>query len=216
MALEMQWHPLLEVVWNGAYGDHPPVQQYNSAAVVFDLFFTANDKFDNISPDSIHIGGVSLFGGLPASELRLCYSMQFYASSSSPSDLVDGFCVDNTATLPYELWYFQDAGGIYPPDFNGLLNPAVDLPFAPPICFDVVHVSYICGDCDVSGGVDIDDVVYLISYIFSGGPPPNPLSVGDADCSGGVDIDDVVSLIAYIFSGGNAPCDTDGNGVPDC
>jgi hypothetical protein len=28
------------------------------------------------------------------------------------------------------------------------------------------------GDADESGAVDIDDVVYLIEYIFAGGPPP--------------------------------------------
>jgi hypothetical protein len=59
--------------------------------------------------------------------------------------------------------------------------------------------------------IDIDDVVYLIAYIFSGGPPPTPYpsASGDANCSCGapaVDIDDVVYLIAYIFSGGPAPC----------
>jgi hypothetical protein len=76
--------------------------------------------------------------------------------------------------------------------------------------------SWVCGDCNSSGGVDIDDVVHLIAYIFSGGPEPVPYESGDADCSGGVDIDDVVWLISYIFSGGNAPCDTDGDGVRDC
>jgi hypothetical protein len=76
--------------------------------------------------------------------------------------------------------------------------------------------SYVCGDADASGEVDIDDVVYLIAYIFSGGPAPDPYESGDANCSSDVDIDDVVYLIAYIFSGGNAPCDTDGNEVPDC
>ena len=80
----------------------------------------------------------------------------------------------------------------------------------------VVQVSYLCGDADVSGDVDIDDVVYLIAYIFSGGPPPDPIEAGDVDCSGDADIDDVVYLIAYIFSGGNSPCDTDGDGEPDC
>jgi hypothetical protein len=81
---------------------------------------------------------------------------------------------------------------------------------------------YICGDADGSGGdpaVDIDDVVFLINYIFASGPQPEPIEAGDADCSGGdpaVDIDDVVYLINYIFGGGYAPCDTDGNGVPDC
>jgi photosystem II stability/assembly factor-like uncharacterized protein len=75
---------------------------------------------------------------------------------------------------------------------------------------------WVCGDCDNSGGVDIDDAVYIINYIFASGSPPNPLDAGDADCSGGIDIDDVVYLIGYIFSGGNSPCDTDGDGEPDC
>jgi hypothetical protein len=75
---------------------------------------------------------------------------------------------------------------------------------------------YVCGDANSSSEVDIDDVVYLINYIFSGGLPPDPIESGDANCAGGVDIDDVVWLIAYIFSGGNAPCDTDGDAVSDC
>jgi hypothetical protein len=75
---------------------------------------------------------------------------------------------------------------------------------------------YVTGDADGSGGIDIDDVVYLITYIFSAGPPPMPLAAGDADCSGGVDIDDAVYLITYIFSGGHAPGDPDGDGSPDC
>jgi hypothetical protein len=59
--------------------------------------------------------------------------------------------------------------------------------------------------------IDIDDVVYLITYIFQGGPAPVPYASasGDANCSCGapaVDIDDVVYLITYIFQGGPPPC----------
>jgi hypothetical protein len=31
---------------------------------------------------------------------------------------------------------------------------------------------WLCGDADASGGVDIDDVVFLIDYVFSGGDAP--------------------------------------------
>jgi hypothetical protein len=62
------------------------------------------------------------------------------------------------------------------------------------------------GDADGSGEIDIDDVVFLIAYIFSSGPAPVPLQSGDCDCSGEIDIDDVVFLITYIFSSGPAPC----------
>jgi len=75
---------------------------------------------------------------------------------------------------------------------------------------------HICGDADGSEAVDIDDVVYLIQYIFAGGSAPAPLEAGDADCSGGVDIDDVVFVINYIFAGGPSPCDPDGDEIPDC
>jgi len=67
---------------------------------------------------------------------------------------------------------------------------------------------WICGDADSNGEVDIDDVAYLIAFIFGGGPAPDPLEAGDVDLSGEVDIDDVVYLIVYIFDGGPAPCES--------
>ncbi len=65
---------------------------------------------------------------------------------------------------------------------------------------------YVCGDANGNGAISISDVVYLLNYIFSGGPAPNPVIAGDANCSGLVTISDAVYLINYIFSGGAAPC----------
>ncbi len=75
---------------------------------------------------------------------------------------------------------------------------------------------YVCGDANADGYVDIDDAVYVIAFIFTGGPSPLPYASGNCDCSIDVDIDDVVYLIAFIFTGGPAPCDMDDNGIPDC
>ncbi len=72
--------------------------------------------------------------------------------------------------------------------------------------FIVARPSYICGDADGTAIVTISDAVYLIGYIFGGGPAPSPLASGDVDCSGIVTISDVVYLINYIFGGGPAPC----------
>ncbi|MCC6962919.1 MAG: VCBS repeat-containing protein [candidate division Zixibacteria bacterium] len=66
--------------------------------------------------------------------------------------------------------------------------------------------AYVCGDADGSGAISISDAVYLINYIFAGGPAPNPLLAGDADCNGLVTISDAVYLINYIFAGGPEPC----------
>jgi hypothetical protein len=106
-------------------------------------------------------------------------------------------------------WLCPDADVLVPPTDYGYPAP---FDFA----FKTEYFGFVCGDVDASGDVDIDDVVYLISYIFGGGPPPDPYEAGDVDCSGAVDIDDVVYLIAYIFSGGPDPCDPDGDTVPDC
>jgi hypothetical protein len=63
-----------------------------------------------------------------------------------------------------------------------------------------------CGDVTQDGSVDVADVVYLINYLFVGGPAPYPINVADVNSDGVVDISDVVYLINYLFIGGPAPC----------
>lgn len=63
----------------------------------------------------------------------------------------------------------------------------------------------VAGDADYGGSVTIGDVTYLITRIFSGGPPPACCQEGDADGSGSITIADVTYLIAHIFGGGPAP-----------
>jgi hypothetical protein len=69
-----------------------------------------------------------------------------------------------------------------------------------------VYSSGICGDEDGSGDVDIADAVYLINYIFGGGPLPVDSRQGDIDCDLEISIADAVYLVNYIFSGGAVPC----------
>lgn len=64
----------------------------------------------------------------------------------------------------------------------------------------------VCGDADRSEQVDLSDAVFLVNYVFSGAPAPDPLESADVDCSNQVDLTDVIYLIAYIFNGGSAPC----------
>jgi hypothetical protein len=79
-----------------------------------------------------------------------------------------------------------------------------------------VGCSWFCGDCNGDGTANITDAVYLITYIFAGGPAPDPLAAGDVNCDGTPNISDAVYLIQYIFGGGPPPCDPDGDGEPDC
>ena len=65
---------------------------------------------------------------------------------------------------------------------------------------------YPCGDANCDEEISVADAVYVINYIFQGGPPPFPMGAGDANCDGDVNIADAVYLIAYIFGDGPEPC----------
>jgi hypothetical protein len=65
------------------------------------------------------------------------------------------------------------------------------------------------GDVNADGIVNVNDVVYLINYLFvPASPPPVPLEAGDATCDGIINVNDVVYLINYLFVPGSPPpCD---------
>ena len=62
-----------------------------------------------------------------------------------------------------------------------------------------------CGEANGDFAINIADAVYLINYIFKGGPPPEPSCIGDADGDGAVNIADAVYLVNYIFQSGPDP-----------
>jgi hypothetical protein len=64
-----------------------------------------------------------------------------------------------------------------------------------------------CGDANGDGTPNISDAVFLIAYIFAGGPAPDPLELGDCNCDDSTNISDAVYLIQWIFAGGPAPCE---------
>jgi hypothetical protein len=63
----------------------------------------------------------------------------------------------------------------------------------------------IAGDVDRSGVVTLADVVYLLNFLYRGGPVPRPLKVADVngDCS--TTFADAVYLIRYLFRSGASP-----------
>ena len=78
-----------------------------------------------------------------------------------------------------------------------------------PICYDniVGDPPLISGDCNDDGFVNVGDVVYINSYLYKGGPPPNPLCVGNVNGDATVNVGDVVYLVSYCYKGGPAPQD---------
>jgi len=61
------------------------------------------------------------------------------------------------------------------------------------------------GDANGDGSINIADVVFLVAYLFKGGPAPYPLWKADVNGDCAVTIADVVYLVAYLFKGGPPP-----------
>ncbi len=76
----------------------------------------------------------------------------------------------------------------------------------PDLLAAIQYSFYITGDVTGDGEVDIADVIYLIHYLYLGGPSPDPLFLGDVNCDDLVNIGDVVYLLNYLFLGGPEPC----------
>jgi hypothetical protein len=65
---------------------------------------------------------------------------------------------------------------------------------------------YIRGDANDDGNINVGDAVFIINYIFRGGPPPNHPEAAEANCDGNINVGDAVYIISYIFRGGPPPC----------
>jgi hypothetical protein len=57
------------------------------------------------------------------------------------------------------------------------------------------------GDCNSDGLVDLADVIFILNYLFKGGPNPDPFWAGDANSDSTVDLADAV----YLFRLGPPP-----------
>jgi hypothetical protein len=64
---------------------------------------------------------------------------------------------------------------------------------------------FVCGDANKDGVVNILDITYLIAYLYSGGPPPDPIEAADVNSDFLVNILDITYLINYLYLGGPVP-----------
>jgi hypothetical protein len=66
---------------------------------------------------------------------------------------------------------------------------------------------YVCGNVnnDSNNLINLLDIVYLIAYVYQGGPPPVYFEACDVNSSGSINILDIAYLIAFVYQGGPAP-----------
>ncbi len=108
-------------------------------------------------------------------------------------------CLDSCYYPPSGFWLWAPkSGGHYAPDWDG------------PHCWT------IAGCCEGSRGningdpgeeQDISDLVYLVEYMFAGGPEPPCFDEANVDGvgEGTLDISDLVFLVEFMFVSGPAP-----------
>jgi hypothetical protein len=88
----------------------------------------------------------------------------------------------------YQAWSYSEDGGLYQYSDDFDTTNAVTL--------------FQRGDANGDRAITVTDAIYLINYLFKGGPEPQPLSAGDANCDSVITVSDVVYLINYLFKGG--------------
>lgn len=66
--------------------------------------------------------------------------------------------------------------------------------------------SFLRGDCNGSGEINVADAAFLLGYLFSNGAPGVCADACDIDDSGGnLDIVDAIQLLSYLFTAGPPP-----------
>jgi photosystem II stability/assembly factor-like uncharacterized protein len=122
---------------------------------------------------------------------NLVYTPDFSPATGTYSwTLVAG----DTALAPYTVNFTAMDGCL-----SGYIDQIIDI--------DV----FVHGDANYDFKISVSDVVYLINYLFKGGPAPQVMMAGDANgdtpetCIPKVSVSDVVYLINYLFKGGPFP-----------
>jgi hypothetical protein len=70
---------------------------------------------------------------------------------------------------------------------------------------DTTEPTFIRGDYNGSGTVDLTDSVAIVNFLFRSGTPPECRDAADADDRGTIDITDSIFLLNFLFHGGSPP-----------
>lgn len=94
-----------------------------------------------------------------------------------------------------------DGFSSYLPNFSG-----ASLDYQPGSTVGTITVCIERGNVDGIAGITVNDLTYLVNYLFKSGLPPFPADAADPNCSGTVNVTDLTFLVDYLFKGGPPPC----------
>jgi len=111
-------------------------------------------------------------------------------------ELLLEYCNDNQ-TATYNYWGKSTYAQIEEVIYHKVDQPDLGLVTFNPA---ILHA-----DVNLDGQLSVADLVYLINYLFKGGPAPELLIVADVNRDGALTVADAIYLINYLFKGGPAP-----------
>ncbi len=151
---------------------------------------------NGISPDLVMHGGVAMMQGLDPGPLEHMLSYNLVLDVPDDQGIYE-FCIDSIFVPPSGAFVFVNIMG-------SAFHPTV-LWEPGGACWPVKAFPYVCGDVNGDGDFNVGDPIYLIAFIFKGGPEPENFRLGDANGDGQVDIGDAVYMLQNIFQSGPDP-----------
>src|SRR6266508_4172226 len=64
--------------------------------------------------------------------------------------------------------------------------------------------TFLRGDSNADGAVDLSDAVFTLAFLFSGGSAPACREASDANDDGATDLSDPIYTLSFLFLGGPA------------
>lgn len=130
------------------------------------------------------------------------YHVQIAADSMFAAPVIDtlitGASLEVSGLPEYTTHYWRLAAA----------NDCGDGNWSPVRAFTTTCIVALTGDVNQTLSVTSADVIYMVTYVFKGGPEPLPIAAaGDVDCSGTLTSADVIALVNYVFKSASLPCD---------
>lgn len=179
------------------YGPRPDIIFYLPQ---FSLFVPPD--FNGVGADTIGFTASVLMGqGIPPG-----YQGPYFwitVALPDPGSIGGSFCLDSAWFPPSGIWMWAYGSTV------GSFAPAWDGPH----CWSITGPCCVGQRGNVDGDfddiLDISDLVYLVDYMFTGGPTPPCWEEADIDGSGDdvINITDLVHLVDYMFNGGPPPAE---------
>ena len=129
------------------------------------------------------------------------------AVASVAYDTVPMTLVGNEAGVSTQLTWTDGLGGVLPVTNHVVVGTTSfeatfdhgDIQLVP------VTKTFVRGDCNADGSVNLIDATSLLATLFQQGPLPTCLDACDSNDSGSLDLADPVHILVFSFAGGGAP-----------